>query len=110
MTIQVTPTEAHELIEAGAVLVDVREEDEWSAGHAPEALFIPMGQVASRIDEIAGDAPAVIVCRSGGRSNTVTQLLNANGIDAVNLAGGMQAWQRGGLPVVTDAGEPGRVI
>jgi rhodanese-related sulfurtransferase len=53
---------------------------------------------------------AVIVCRSGGRSNTVTQLLNSHGINALNMSGGMRAWEKAGLPVVTDAGDPGRII
>lgn len=110
MAIQVAPVAAEELIRAGAVLIDVREEEEWSAGHAPDAVLIPMGRVAARVDEIPAKRPAVIVCRSGGRSNAVTQLLTARGIDAVNLAGGMHAWERAGFPVVTDDGEPGRIV
>ncbi len=108
--VQVTPVAAEELIGAGAVVVDVREEEEWAAGHAPGALLIPMGQVEARVDEIPAGRPAVIVCRSGGRSDAVAQLLTSLGTNAVNLAGGMRAWEHAGLPVVTDAGSPGCIV
>ena len=110
MAVQVAPMAATELISGGALLIDVREPDEWMAGHAPEARHIPMGNVEARIGEIRVDRRAVVVCRSGGRSNAVAQLLNSHGIDAVNLAGGMYAWQQAGLPVVTDTGGSGQVI
>ena len=110
LPVQVTPLAAEDLIGAGAVLIDVREEEEWAAGHAPHARLIPMGQVETRVDEIEKERAAVVVCRSGGRSNTITQLLTSRGINAVNVAGGMHAWEAAGLPVVTDSGEPGRII
>ena len=53
---------------------------------------------------------SVIVCRSGARSHSVTQFLNSHGINAVNMSGGMRAWEKAGLPVVTDAGDPGLII
>jgi rhodanese-related sulfurtransferase/glyoxylase-like metal-dependent hydrolase (beta-lactamase superfamily II) len=108
--VQVTPIAAEELVTAGAPVIDVREPDEWSAGHAPQARPIPLGQVEARLDEVRTESPALIVCRSGGRSNAVAQMLNARGINAVNLAGGMQAWEQAGLPVVTEAGGPGRIV
>ncbi|HUC14025.1 MAG TPA: rhodanese-like domain-containing protein [Acidimicrobiales bacterium] len=110
MTAEVAPLAVEELVNAGAVVIDVREPDEWSAGHAPEARLIPMGQVEARLDEIPREVTAVIVCRSGARSNTVTHFLNSHGINALNMAGGMSAWEKAGLPVVTDAGDPGRII
>ena len=110
LAVQVTPIAADELLGAGAVLLDVREMDEWEAGHAPDAVFVPMGQVEARMGELAIRTRTVVVCRSGGRSNAITQLLTAHGVDAVNLAGGMHAWERAGLPVVTSAGATGRII
>jgi rhodanese-related sulfurtransferase/glyoxylase-like metal-dependent hydrolase (beta-lactamase superfamily II) len=110
VVVEVRPVSAEEMVAAGSVLVDVREEHEWSAGHAPQAVLIPMGQVEARAGEIPTGMPAVIVCRSGGRSAAVTQLLTSLGIDAVNLAGGMHAWEQAGLPVVTGTGDPGRVV
>jgi rhodanese-related sulfurtransferase len=110
MAVAVTPMGAADLIGAGAAVIDVREEEEWQAGHAPEARLIPVSQVAARVDEIDKGRPAVIVCRSGGRSNAVAQLLSSRGVNAVNLAGGMRAWEEAGLPVVTEAGADGRII
>jgi rhodanese-related sulfurtransferase len=52
----------------------------------------------------------LVVCRSGGRSVAITQFLTSAGIDAVNLAGGMHAWEQAGLPVVTEMGTAGRIV
>ena len=108
--VEIAPAAVEDLVRAGAVIVDVREPDEWAAGHAPESLLIPMSQVEARIDQIPPEVASVVVCRTGGRSNAVAQLLSSHGINAVNLAGGMRAWDRAGLPVVTAAGDAGRII
>jgi rhodanese-related sulfurtransferase/glyoxylase-like metal-dependent hydrolase (beta-lactamase superfamily II) len=100
---------ASDLVTAGALLLDVREPDEWRAGHAPDALHVPMGDVPAHHDELPRDRRIVAVCRSGGRSAAVTESLVAVGFDAVNLDGGMKAWAAAGLPVVTDRGAPGTV-
>jgi hydroxyacylglutathione hydrolase len=107
---EVAPTEADALIKAGAFLIDVREPEEWAAGHAPEARLVPMAQVEGRLAEIPSNGKMLVVCRSGGRSATITQLLRSHGLDAANLAGGMRAWRDAGLPVVTTGGVPGRVV
>lgn len=86
-------------------LLDVRESNEWAAGHAPEALHIPLGELPSRIDELAelpDDRPLYVVCRTGGRSAQATAWLNDNGWDAVNVAGGMKSWQTEGRPLACD--------
>lgn len=105
----VDPEEARHRLETGALLLDVRESDEWDTGHAPEATWIPMGDLAARDHELAGDRPIVVVCRSGGRSARVTSALLQAGYDATNLAGGMQAWAAAGFSVITDEGSPGAV-
>jgi len=110
MTAEVEPLAVEDLVNGGAVVIDVRELDEWSAGHAPQARFIPMGQVEARLDEVPREGTAVIVCRSGARSHTVTQFLKSHGVNAVNMSGGMRAWEKVGLPVVTDAGDTGVII
>jgi rhodanese-related sulfurtransferase len=92
---------AQAMVAAGALLLDVREPEEWRSGHAPGALLVPMAQVSARREELAGAATVVVVCRSGGRSGAVTQSLRQTGIDAVNLSGGMSAWVAAGLPLVT---------
>ena len=108
--VEVTPHAAVDLVRSGAVVIDVREPDEWSAGHMPDARLVPMSQVEGQVDSLRAHPSAVIVCRSGGRSNAITQVVNSHGINAVNLAGGMRAWEQAGLPVVTESGEPGRII
>ncbi|WP_084468503.1 rhodanese-like domain-containing protein [Actinokineospora inagensis] len=102
----VTPAD----LPADAALVDVREHDEWDAGHAPGALHIPMGDLVSRLGELPADSTVYVVCRSGGRSARVTQYLNANGWDAVNVEGGMQLWSAQGRLVVAESGVDPQVI
>ncbi len=84
----------------GTVLLDVREADEWEAGHAPGALHIPMSELAGRLDELPDDAELYVVCRVTGRAARVAQYLNANGWDATNVDGGMQVWAAQGRPLV----------
>ena len=88
----------------------MREADEWTAGHAPEATWIPMGEISARVDELARDTPIVAICRSGARSRTVAEALVGAGYDAVNLDGGMRAWASEGFEVVADDGLSGTVI
>ena len=107
---EVDPEAARALAESGALLLDVREPNEWNAGHAPHALFIPLGQLAEHVDELPRDRRIVAICRVGGRSARATEFLIAAGVDAVNLAGGMRAWAASGLDVETDDGDAGTVI
>lgn len=98
---------------ADTVLLDVREDDEWAAGHAPAAVHVPMGQVVQRLDEIAvalPDRPVRVVCRSGARSARVTAYLIQAGWDAVNVDGGMRAWAAAGRPMVADSNAAARVL
>jgi rhodanese-related sulfurtransferase len=106
----VGPADGRALVDAGALLLDVREADEWQAGHSADAVFMPLGEVEARMGELARDRRVVAICRSGARSARVTQFLRAQGFDAVNLEGGMRAWAGAGLDVVTDDGTPGTVI
>jgi len=102
------PTEAHQR-RAEVQLLDVREDDEWSAGHIEGAVHLPMGQLADRRDELADDRPIVAVCRSGARSGQVTAALQRAGYEAHNLEGGMQAWAAADLPFVAEGDAPPRV-
>lgn len=92
------------------ILLDVREPDEWEAGHAPDAWFWPLARLDMVRAELPLDAKIVCVCRSGARSAKATDLLRSWGLDAVNLEGGMQAWAAEGRPVERDDGSPGTVI
>jgi DMSO/TMAO reductase YedYZ molybdopterin-dependent catalytic subunit/rhodanese-related sulfurtransferase len=99
------------LVEAGALLLDVREPGEWQSGHVAQAWLLPMGQVARHRSDLRQDRRIVVVCRSGGRSAAVAEALRSWGFDAVNLSGGMTAWAVAGLPVVTTGpGSAGLVV
>ena len=91
-------------------LLDVREDDEWAAGHAPDALHIPLGDLAARLGELPEDNTLYVVCRGGGRSARATAFLNANGWDATNVEGGMRAWEAAGKPMAADTGADPTVI
>ncbi len=105
----VDPSRAMAMVRDGAFLLDVRQQDEWDAGHAPDAVFLPLGELSDRHTELPIDQPIVVICRSGGRSTKAAEALVGAGYNAVNLAGGMQAWAADGLPCVTDEGTPGTV-
>jgi rhodanese-related sulfurtransferase len=92
-----------------AILLDVREDDEWQRGHAPGAQHIPMGEVPARLGEIDAGAQLFVVCAGGGRSLRVAQYLARNGFEPTNVQGGMLAWAGAGRPVVTDDGAAGTV-
>ncbi len=85
-----------------AVVLDVREADEFKTGRLLNAKHIPLGKLRDRIGELERyrDKPLVVVCRSGNRSATACALLGREGFTQVyNLAGGIMAWQKAGLPV-----------
>lgn len=86
-------------IDGGAVVVDVRETGEYAVGHVPGALNMPMGQLSGRLDELDRSAVVHVICASGNRSAAMTDVLLAQGFDAVNVAGGTGAWIRSGRPV-----------
>ncbi|MEJ5944011.1 rhodanese-like domain-containing protein [Pseudokineococcus basanitobsidens] len=92
-----------------AVLVDVREDDEWAAGHAPGAVHIPLGDLPARVGELP-EGDVHVVCRSGGRSARATAWLQQNGVDAVDVAGGMGAWYEAGRPMTSEQGQEPRVL
>ena len=94
-----------------ALIVDVREADEWAAGHAPGAVHIPMGDVPARLDELpVTDESLPVICRSGGRSSRVVQWLVQQGFDVVNVEGGMQSWAREGKPLASENGQDATIL
>lgn len=104
------PTVSADAVPADVPLLDVREDDEWAAGHPAGACHVPLGEVIQRLGEIvehAAERRLYVVCRIGGRSAQVTAYLVQQGIDAVNIAGGLQAWQAAGRSLVSEtATEP----
>ncbi|HKE98512.1 MAG TPA: rhodanese-like domain-containing protein [Actinomycetes bacterium] len=107
---EVDPRAASALVDQGAMLVDVREPQEWAAGRAPGAVHLPMRSLPLGFTDLPADRPLLIVCRSGSRSAVAAAFLRRTGRDARNVTGGLRAWVRSGLPLVDDQGEPGTVI
>ncbi|HEX5827800.1 MAG TPA: rhodanese-like domain-containing protein [Candidatus Limnocylindrales bacterium] len=83
-----------------AVLLDVREADEFRHVRVPGSLFIPMSQLGARLQDVPKDRPVLVICASGSRSQQVTgHLLGQGWEDVGNVAGGIIAWERMGLEV-----------
>jgi rhodanese-related sulfurtransferase len=85
----------------GARLVDVRETHEYTDGHVPGAVLVPLGVVADHVDAFRGDGPTYVICRSGARSMRAAEFVAQHGVDVVNVAGGTLAWIDSGREVVT---------
>ncbi|WP_067964467.1 rhodanese-like domain-containing protein [Nocardiopsis trehalosi] len=94
----------------GGYVLDVREPDEWAAGHAPDAVHIPLGELGQRAGEVPRDRQVYVVCRVGGRSAQAVQALNDAGWRAANVAGGMQAWALSGRAMASETGAPPQVV
>jgi rhodanese-related sulfurtransferase len=107
---QIDVDDAAERVAAGAFLLDVREIDEWVAGHAPDATHLPMSAIAdAHAGTLPRDKQIVTMCKAGARSQRVAKFLQQSGYDAVNVVGGMLSWAAAGREVTTDSGEPGTV-
>jgi len=94
-----------------AVLLDVREPNEYAAGHAPGAVSIPMGEIRGRLADLPHtDGPLPVICRSGARSQKVAEYLATQGIEATNVAGGTTAWAGAGKPLQSETGDEPAVV
>lgn len=94
-----------------ALLIDVREPDEWAAGHIDGATHIPMSGLMARVDEVPKDRDVVVVCKVGSRSAQVAAYLLQHGWANVrNLDGGVVAWVQAGRPLVSDSGSEAYVL
>jgi len=91
-------------------LLDVREPDEWQAGHIAGSQHIPLGQLRERLAEVPKAKTILAVCRHGNRSEAASRGLRTLGYTVENLEGGVTAWTRAGLPLEAEGGGPGRVI
>ena len=92
---------------AGVFLLDVREDDAWTAGHAPEAVHVRLGELGARLGELPSDREVYVICRSGNRSSYAAQALVGGGLHAIHVADGMTGWAVAGRPMVSeDGGEP----
>ncbi len=90
------------------LLVDVREVDEFADVRAPDVVLIPTSTFQQRVGELPTDQPLMIMCHVGGRSAAVAAFLIRSGrSDVVNVSGGIEAWERQGLPVLHGTPAPG---
>jgi rhodanese-related sulfurtransferase len=98
---EATPQQAYDAVASGAaVLIDVREPWESEQQHVPGARLIPLSEVAERLDEIPDDRDVFVHCRLGGRSAKAVEFLREHGRPrAINVVGGIEAWEEAGLPV-----------
>ena len=89
---------------AGAFLLDVREDDEWVAGHAPGAVHVRLRELGARFAELPGDREVYVICRTGNRSAYAAQALAGAGLNAINVADGMTGWAVAGRPMISEDG------
>ena len=91
--------------DGGALIIDVREPNEYAQIRAKGAVLLPLGRLNNRVKDLPRDREILLMCRTGGRSSNATQFLASNGFENVtNVSGGIMAWHKAGLP--TSAGEP----
>ncbi len=93
-------SQAYDLYQAGAFVLDVRTVEEWNEFHAPDSTLIPLDQLASRLSEVPRERQIVVVCRSGNRSQQGRDiLLNAGFEQVTSMAGGLNEWRASGFPI-----------
>jgi len=102
LPLEVSVPQASTMRAEGAFILDVREPDEWNESHIPNATLIPLGELASRVDELPRDQKIVVVCRSGNRSAQGRDILLSAGFTQVtSMAGGINQWKAAGLETVS---------
>lgn len=106
----IEPEQLENSIVEGFKLIDVREEDEWNAGHHQNAEHIPMNLITESIDRFKNSEKYIFVCRSGARSGKVTNFILSQDIEAYNLAGGMKELQNFSERIFNLEGNPGEII
>lgn len=91
------------------VVLDVREQGEWDAGHVEGAVHVPLMDLPDRFSELSTEQ-TLVVCRVGGRSAQATLWLSRQGLEVVNLDGGMLEWEAAGRAMVSENGRPPQVL
>ena len=94
----------------GLLVLDVREDDEWQAGHVAGSTHVPLMELGNRYGELPDAPQTLVVCRTGSRSAYAVGFLIQQGVDAVNLAGGLVAWEAAGRALVADHDQPPQVL
>jgi rhodanese-related sulfurtransferase len=93
----------------GLAVLDVREQDEWDAGHVEGAVHVPLRELPTRLAEVP-EGQTLVVCKVGGRSGQAVMWLTQQGYDVVNLDGGMLDWAAAGRPMVSETGAAPEVL
>ena len=101
---EVSASEAKQIVDSGATVVDVRTEVEFEAGHIPGALHVPVADVQQRAAEFPKDRAVLLYCRSGNRSGPVADAFAASGYDAHSIEGGLIGWDEAGLGLEPEGG------
>ena len=101
---EVVPEVMSAELPAGAFLLDVREDDEWAAGHAPGAVHMRLGELGARVGELPRDQEIFVICRTGVRSAYAALALADGGLAALNVADGMAGWAVAGRPMISENG------
>jgi rhodanese-related sulfurtransferase len=100
---QVSLEELDEARREGRLVVDVRDPQEYSAGHIPSVHLLPLGSLGARVAELPKDRPVYVVCQKGGRSIEAAALMTEAGVDARSVAGGTEGWAQSGRPIEAGA-------
>ena len=101
-TPEIDVQEAQKRVQGGALLLDVREQNEYDEERIPGAQLLPLSELMARFDELPKDQEIVAQCRSGKRSAQATDFLRAQGYDVTNMEGGILRWKAEGLPTEQD--------
>tara|TARA_B100001996_G_scaffold270884_1_gene211973 strand:- start:933 stop:1283 length:351 start_codon:yes stop_codon:yes gene_type:complete len=109
-TPSIEPEQLENLIQDGFTLIDVREQDEWNAGHHQSAEHIPMGMITESMNRFKENEKYIFVCRSGARSGRVTNFIASKDIESYNLSGGMKELQNYTEKIFNSEGNPGQII
>ena len=97
---EISVSQAYNLYQNGAFVLDVRTQEEWNEFHAPNTTLIPLEQLSARVNEVPRDRQIVVVCRSGNRSQQGREiLLNAGFEQVASMSGGLNEWRSSGYPV-----------
>ena len=96
---RVDPLTAKSRLDNGAILIDVREADEFEQIHVPGATLIPLSEFGARYTEMPQDQEIVLICAGGVRSAQAAEFAAQHGFKLSNLEGGIKAWHAEGLPV-----------
>ncbi|MFC6238086.1 rhodanese-like domain-containing protein [Longivirga aurantiaca] len=105
----IEPDDAMRLIAGDGMLIDVRDAREWSHGHSPHSVHVPMDELGPAIAVMPRQRPVIVASRSGRRAEQAVVHLRAAGVDARVLHGGLRAWQAAGGELASDTGAPPRV-